>query len=127
MPVVSWPGFWYLCLLKALSIFGSRNRPGFPDGGLGQVVANGPDVGLAHVGGHGFDLGPRSPQSPPERLQGLDSLAIADKNHGPGNKVEDHSEVIMPLPMAISSMAICRSFPVWVGQSGVAVRSPESP
>ncbi len=62
---------------------------------VGKVVADGPDVGLAHVGGHGPDLGPRRPQPPPEWLQGLDSLAIADKNHSPGNKVQDHREVIV--------------------------------
>ena len=62
-----------------------------------QMLAHRPDVGPAHVGGHGLHLGMGRPQPPPERGQGLDALAIADEDHGPAVQVEHHREVAVPL------------------------------
>ena len=62
-----------------------------------QVVAHRPDVGRRHVRGHRFDLGPRPPQPPPERLEGIDTLAVADKHHRSGEQVQHHRQVAMAL------------------------------
>jgi hypothetical protein len=63
----------------------------------GQVVADGADVGLAHVGGHRRDLGAGRAQAPPERLQGVDALAVADEHDRPGDEVEHDGEVAVAL------------------------------
>ena len=63
----------------------------------GQVVAHRPDVGRRHVGGHGLDLGTRTPQPLPERLQGVGAFAVADEHDRPGEQVEDHGEVAVAL------------------------------
>ena len=52
---------------------------------------------MRHVGGHGLDLGPGTTQPLPERLQGLDAFAVADEHHGPGEQIEDHGQVAVPL------------------------------
>jgi len=50
-----------------------------------QVLPDGPDVGLAHIGRHSDDLGPGTAQPPPERLQSLDTFAIADEHDRAGD------------------------------------------
>jgi hypothetical protein len=44
--------------------------------GVRQVVAHGPDVGLAHVGGDGSNFGSRGPQTLPKPCQSRDALAV---------------------------------------------------
>jgi hypothetical protein len=64
---------------------------------LRKVLLDRQNVGLRHVEGDGFDLRSRRTQAPPERLQGLGSLAVADEDDGAAFEVEHHGEVAMPL------------------------------
>src|SRR5262249_15001599 len=64
---------------------------------VGQVVADRANVGLGHVGGHGPDLGVGATQPPPEWLQGLGALAVADENDGAGEQVQDQSDIVVSL------------------------------
>ena len=64
---------------------------------VGEVFADGPDVGLAHVGGHGTDLGPRRAEPLPEGHQGLNALAVADEDHRSGEEVQDHGKIAVAL------------------------------
>ena len=63
------------------------------DLGLGQLLADRLDVGGRHVHGHRLDFGPRSAQSPPERLQRLAAFALADKHYGPALQIQDDRQV----------------------------------
>ena len=65
--------------------------------GLGQVPGDGLDVRLRPIGGHGLDLRPRAPQTPPERVQGLRTLALSHKHDGSAREVQDHGDVAVPL------------------------------
>ena len=64
---------------------------------LWQVVPHGSDVGRRHIGGHGGDLGARSPQTLPEVVQGVRAFAVADKDHGAAKQIQDHGHVTMSL------------------------------
>src|SRR5262249_47706884 len=61
--------------------------------GLGKVLTHGPDVGLAHVGGHGLDLGSGSTQPLPEGTQGVGPFAVADMDRGSGGQVQNRREI----------------------------------
>jgi len=66
--------------------------------GLGQPLADGLDVGLRHVHGHGLNLSPRSPQTLPKRLQGLAAFALADEYHRAALQIQDHRQIVAVLP-----------------------------
>src|SRR5207244_9001620 len=54
------------------------------------------DVGGAHVGGDGLDLGPGPPQPPPEGRQGVPALAPADMDHRPALQIQHDGQVAVP-------------------------------
>src|SRR5262245_24583347 len=60
-----------------------------------QMHSHGLDVGQAHVGGDGLDLGVGGTQSFPEGIQGIGALAVADEDHGAGVEIEYDRQVMM--------------------------------
>src|ERR1700677_4925221 len=64
-------------------------------GGVGQSPGNGVDVGRTHVGGHGLDLGPTTPQSLPESFQSVSPFASANLDDGSALQVQHDRQVAM--------------------------------
>jgi len=64
---------------------------------LGDIVADGADVSLGHVGGDGLDLGMGATQPFEEDVQGFRPFAIADEHHRAGEEIEHDGEIMMSL------------------------------
>src|SRR3974390_594845 len=78
-------------------------------------------VGGGHVHRHGFNLGLGPAQPPPERLQRVSSLAVADEDHSTAFEVQDDRHV----PMALGDGDLINGDLAEVPQLGLGVASAQ--